>query len=279
MKYPQLLELLTRTPLLITPGARDSLLTLFESHATLSAAEFAATRQGTGVCGETIDLESMTIDEDGIAHIPIGGPLGLRLGGFEKGAGAVDFLDIQKDLADAQDDPAVKAAILHFDSPGGTVSGTPETADAIDAFDKPIYAFSAGGTIASAAYWLAAATDGIWVTRSAVVGSIGVYTAYLDLSAMAAQRGIKVKMFSSGVYKGMGAPGTSLSRAQEKYIQESVMSIAEDFYNHVRARRNDVPDEAMQGQVFRGNEAIKAGLVDKIVADINPLLAHLSENS
>ncbi len=281
MKYARILETLTVEPLLITPGARDALLKLFEDHARMTSAEWAvrleaAQRTGVGPCGEKVELESMTVDDRGIAHIPIGGPLGMKLGGFEKGAGAVDFLDIQRDLAEADADAAVKGIILHFDSPGGTVSGTPETADKIQAVDKPIFAWSEGGTIASAAYWLASAADGIWTTRSALVGSIGVYTAYLDMSEMARMRGIKVKMFSSGKYKGMGQPGTALTEAQESYIMEHVLNTAQDFYDHVRQQRGDVPDEVMQGQVFRAPEALNAGLVDEIVGDVGTLVDFLS---
>jgi signal peptide peptidase SppA len=275
MKFPKLLETLTREPLLMTPGAVESILTMFEQHANLSAADFKLAREGTGQCGEAVTLEKMTI-KDGIASIPINGPLGVRLGSFEKGAGAVDYLDIMEDLRKAQDDPEVHSIVLHFDTPGGSFAGLPETADLIASSDKPVYSYvPAGGMCCSAGMWLAAATDGIFASLSAQVGSIGVYCAYTDMSEMAAKRGIKVKMFSSGKYKGMGVPGTTLTEEQEEYLQDSVMGMAEEFYEHMRNSRGAVPDEAMQGQSFRAQDALRNGLIDDIIKTEEELLSFL----
>jgi signal peptide peptidase SppA len=277
MKYPQILETLTTTPLLVTPGAADALRQMFEQHATMSAADFKAAREGTGPCGEAVELDQMTI-ENGLACIPVNGPLGIRLGSFEKGAGAVDYLDIMADINTAAADPTVQNILLYFDSPGGMMSGLPETGQMIADCAKPIYAFvPAGGLCASAAYWLAACCDGIFACPSAQIGSIGVYCAYMDLSKMAADKGIKVKVFSSGIYKGMGIPGTSLSAEQEAYLQDSVMQLAAEFYDHVTScREGAVPDEAMQGQTFRAEEAVDNGLVDDVIQNEDTMKSFLS---
>ena len=275
MKYAQILETLTRTPLLMAPASADSLLHLFQAHAALSAEDFKAAREGVDMCGDKVAMEQMTI-EGGIAAIPINGPLGIRLGKFEKGAGAVDYLDIMRELKEAQENDAVSAIVLHFDTPGGMFSGLPETADLIASSDKPIYSYvPAGAMCCSAGMWLAASTDGIFASQSASVGSIGVYSTFTDMSAMAEARGIKVKLFTSGKYKGMGVPGTSLSADQETHLQESVMSMAEDFYNHIRENRSGVPDSAMQGQSFRAAEAMKNGLVDDVIKEYGELLSYL----
>jgi ClpP class serine protease len=275
MKHHQILEALTLTPLLITPSAADALRKMFEQHMTMSADEFKAAREGVDYCGNEVELEQMTI-EDGIAKIPVNGPLGIRLGKFEKGAGAVDYLDIMADIKTAEADPHVENIVLYFDSPGGMASGLPECTAVIDACSKPIYAFVPSGALCcSAAYWLAAACSGIFVCPSAQLGSIGVYCAYMDLSKMADMRGIKVKVFASGIYKGMGLAGTSLSDDQEQFLQDSVMKLADEFYAHVQGNRPGVPDAAMQGQSFRADEADDNGMVDDILPDEESLLAFL----
>ena len=248
---------------MITPGAREGLLNLFQQHATLSAAEFKAAREGTGPCGEEVEIDQMEII-DGIAHIPISGPIGYRLGSFEKGAGAVDVQDIEDEIDQAEEDPNVRGIIFDIDSPGGMVTGTPELADRIKQIEKTCYAFS-GGVILSAAYWLAAATDGIFLTKSADAGSIGVYAPFKDLSGMAEKIGIKVQVFTSGKYKGMGVPGTSLSKDQQALMQERVIEIAGMFYQHVQDCRPDVDQESMQGQVFKAAVAKAKGLIDDVV--------------
>lgn len=277
MKYHQILEALTTTPLLIAPATAESLRKMFEQHASMNAAEFEAARKGTGQCGEAVELEQMTV-ENGLACIPVNGALGIRLGSFEKGAGAVDYMDIMDDIKTAMADPAVQNIMLYFDSPGGMMSGLPETGRLIEECEKPIYAFvPAGGMCCSAAYWLASCCNGIFACPSAQIGSIGVYCAYTDMSKAAEARGLKVKVFSSGTYKGMGIAGTSLSEDQEKYLQDSVMELAEEFYEHViNARNGQVPDDAMQGQSFRAEEALSNGLIDDVVRDEESIKAFLS---
>ena len=274
MKLPKLLETLTRTPLLMAPGAAESILALFQQHAALPAEDFAAKRTGKDFCGNAVDLEQMAI-EDGTAIIPIKGPLGIGLGDFEKGAGATDYEDIIKDLRSAGGNDLVKRAILYFDSPGGMMGGLPETTGAIEDFrdsGREIYSFvGAGGAAASAAYWLAAATDGIFLSPSAQAGSIGVYCAYYDVSEAMARRGVKIRCFTSGTYKGMGVPGTSLTPEQESYLQEQVMAMADEFYSHVKANRSGVRDEDMQGQMFRALDAVKRSFADEVVKDLDAL--------
>ena len=270
MKLPKLLETLTRSPLLMTPGSVDTILSILQSdHA------FRAAREGVDHCGEAVDLEQMTI-EDKLAIVPVKGPLGCGLDKFEKGAGCTDYADIEGDIEDANENEQVENILLYMDTPGGMMGGLVECADAIANSKKPVYCFvPPGGSVASAGMWLAAACAGRFLSPSAQAGSIGVYCAYMDMSKRAEDMGIKVKVFSSGTYKGMGVPGTSLTADQEAYLQNSVMELAQEFYDHIRANLGNVPDEAMQGQMFRAKEAVKLGFADDVVKDLDALKAFL----
>ena len=123
--------------------------------------------------------------------------------------------------------------------------------------------------------WLAAVCSGRFLSPSAQAGSIGVYCAYADMSERAKAMGIKVKVFSSGTFKGMGVPGTALTADQEQYLQDSVMELAQEFYVHIRANLGEIPDEAMQGQMFRAPEAVKLGFADDIVKSLDAAKAFL----
>jgi|ERR1051326_2651919 signal peptide peptidase SppA len=265
MKYHQIIAALMEEPLLITPAAHASLVKLFEEHRTLDAAEFRAKREGVDFCGREVELEQMEI-VDGIAHIPIGGPIGKGLGKFEKGAGAVDVADVMEDLDAAEEDANVKAIILDIDSPGGMVSGTPELADRVAACNKPIYAFTSG-MMCSAAYWVGCACDGIFATKSADLGSIGVYVPYLDQSKRYENAGLKMEVISSGKYKGAGVPGTSLNADHREFLQERVDDIAKMFYGHVQRNRAEATADDMQGQVFKAEAALAKGLIDEVVRE------------
>lgn len=264
MKLAKILHTLANDPLLCTPDYRTALLEMFMQHASLSAEHFRAERTGKAKSGQELDIRQMEI-EDGIARIPIGGPIGQDLGEFEKGAGAVDVSDIRSEIEEAENDDTVEAIILDFDSPGGMVGGTPELAAFIAAVEKPIYAFCRG-QMCSAAFWLACSCDGIFSTPSAtMIGNIGVCMAIRDSSKAAEMQGFKVKVFASGPFKGAGSAGTSLSAAQEMMIQGHVMELAESFYSQVRANRAGISDEDMQGQFFAAKTAMEKGFVDDVL--------------
>ncbi len=194
---------------------------------------------------------------NGIAHIPVGGAIGKNLTPFDRGSGAVDVNDLAAELQQAEEDPAVRGILMHFDSPGGMVSGTPELARTVERVQKPIYSFT-DGLLASAAYWIAAATDGIFATATANVGSIGVYVPFHDLTKRAEMQGIKVELIKTGKYKGMGYPGTALTEDQRAHLQERVEE-------HVRRHRSGVKADSMQGQTFLGAQALSRGLIDGLV--------------
>ena len=69
------------------------------------------------------------------------------------------------DFFAALEDPGVSVILIYVDSPGGEVSGTAELAHQIAASrgKKDIVAYS-DGLIASAAYWIAAAADRIYLS-------------------------------------------------------------------------------------------------------------------
>jgi len=273
MKYYQIIAALTEEPLLIMPAAHAGLIKLFEEHRALEAAAFEAKREGVDICGKEVELEQMEVI-DGIAHIPIAGPIGKGLGKFEKGAGALDVGDLMDELDDADDDDEVLGILLDIDSPGGMVSGIPEAADRILAIEKPVYAFTAG-FMCSAAYWLGCAADAVFATKSADLGSIGVYTPMADYSERWKAAGVKVEVFSSGKYKGMGVPGTSLTKDHREFMQQRVDEIAGMFFDHVQACRPDAQLEDMQGQVFKAENARMRGLIDDLVrskADVIDLM-------
>lgn len=261
MKYQHILQKVYHEPWLITPGAHSAIVALVESR--ILNTDFRAEREGTDFCGEKVELPQMEVI-DGIAHIPIGGVIGIKLSSFEKGSGAVDVRDIESEIQEAEERKDVRGIVLDMDSPGGMVSGTPELAERIAAVEKPVFAFT-DGLMCSAAYWIASSADRIFATPSAEIGSIGVYIPWVDVSGMYEKEGYKVKLFKAGKYKGMGYPGTSLTKDQEKLLQDRVDSIANDFYQQVRTMRGDVEDETMQGQTFSGKDSLKLNLIDEIV--------------
>ena len=267
MTHTHLIQAVFGEPWLITPAAHASIREIVKAHVLTPR---ATKREGTDVCGEAVELESMTV-ENGVARIPVAGVLGRKLSSFEKGAGAVDFADIEKDLDEAEDDPRVRSIVLVFDSPGGMCNGTPELAERIEASTKDVWAWVPGGCY-SAAYWLACSCEGIFCATSAGVGNIGVYIPWYDESQAFENAGIVADPITSGPYKAMGFPGTSLSAEQRQQLQDMVNSRAEDFKEQVRRNRGDIGDELMLGQAFDAKDALALGLIDGIYRSLDDMI-------
>ena len=200
-----------------------------------------------------------------IAILSIGGVVGRKFSAFLNSSGVTSIDVMERIVKEAQSDPSIKGMVLDIDSPGGTVTGTPEAAETLAEFsrEKSLVAYT-GGLMASAAYWLSAPADAIFASPSADVGSIGVYAAMLDVSRAYENQGVHVELFKQGKYKAMGLQGTSLTDEQREYLQERVDGIGDWFRGYVQGNRPAVEESAMEGQTFMGRDALKVGLVDHI---------------
>jgi len=225
----------------------------------------------TDIFGEDIpDMETV----DGVAIVPVIGAIANNIPQIFKAFGFCDCADIAANIAIAEADPNVEAIILDIDSPGGTVGGVIELAERIEAASKPIYSHTSG-MAASAAYWIASATDGVFMSKSAEVGSIGVYSALQDTVKMFEMFGVRVELFKSGKYKATGFPGVALSDDQRAQIQSEVDHIYGMFKSHLLANRPSVQDDAMQGQTFMGQLAVDAGLADMLSNGISETISEV----
>jgi signal peptide peptidase SppA len=199
---------------------------------------------------------------DGVATISITGPLLPTTDEFDRVMlGATSLDEVRSTVESAAADPAVTSIVLNIDSPGGTVRGTPEAADAIYEASKvkPVSAHTSG-TMASAAYWLGSQATSVSMTRSASVGSIGVMVPHIDQSKRAEMLGVKVELFTTGKFKAAGFPGTSLTESQRELIQERIDQVFGEFKSAVTRQGRKIPAEAMQGQTFYGPQAESLGL-------------------
>jgi signal peptide peptidase SppA len=270
MRFQHILQAIYSEPWLIKPQAHG---VIREFMARRLAGDQPPKREDGEFCGDKVEVAQAEEIKDGVYLIPVGGILARKVGKFERAMGVVDTLDIRDELDWAEESKDIHSIVMDFDSPGGIVTGTPELADRIAAVDKPLFAFT-GSMMCSAAYWLAAGAKRIYATKGADIGSIGVYIPFYDESAAYENAGVKVEMFRSGDYKGMGFPGTSLTDAQRKQLQGEVITLANDFQQHILSLR-DVPIDAMQGQSFMGNQALANGLIDELVGGIEDVLSLL----
>lgn len=204
--------------------------------------------------------------KDGIGYVMLDGVISRKVSAIEKSSGITDVAEVAAAVSDFAGRDDVQGIMLMIDSPGGTVGGVPELASIVKAASerKRVVAY-VDGMACSAAYWIASQADEIIATESAHVGSVGVYLPMMDSSRAHEMAGIKPVVIKSGIYKGMGLPGTSLTDEQINFLRGSVESLHADFMKVVNTGRGREIDPAMmQGQDFRSGEAKAIGMIDEI---------------
>lgn len=207
-----------------------------------------------------------------VAVMPIAGTLAYNPDPFEMlYYGVEDSRAVAGMIEQASADDAVKGGLILMDTPGGMLLGGPEIADAVAAMvkaGKPVVTH-VGGLGASLGYMIASQSSKIIANKSALVGSIGVISSVTDWTQYLAQMGVKIEVFTNkeAKFKAAGTVGTSLNDEQRTQIQSQIDSAFSLFKGTVTKARPQVKTEAMQGQVFRGDEAQSMGLIDGIGSD------------
>ena len=207
----------------------------------------------------------VVMDANGIATIELRGAL-TKYGSSM--SSAPSMLMTQRAVRGLTDDPACKGVMMIFDSPGGTVSGTSDLAEAIAscAAVKPVMGFIED-LGASAAYWLASQCTTIVANPSAMVGSIGTYGVLQDSSRMAANAGVTVHVIRAGAFKGAGVPGTEITDQQLAEYQRIVDGMNAMFLGGVARGRRMKPEQVTaiaDGRVHQAADAKKMGLIDAV---------------
>ncbi|SRR6266540_384364 len=280
MRYDRLFRKLYCEPLLVKASAWRG----FERALLTHAANFAATGEKSpsrrlgkqserSVRSRLNNILEMAGTDMAIIHID--GVIDKNISDFEMECyGGYDLRDLDNALALVAADPAILNVMLLIDSPGGSVTGVPESAAKVAALAsmKNVFAFTEG-MMCSAAYYIASQTDQIFGTESSDVGSIGVYCALLDATVALANEGLKINFISDGKFKGMGAPFKPLTDEERAMFQEEVDRIGEMFREAVSSKRPNVSNDVMQGQSFFGSAALDANLIDAVLPDLATALA------
>jgi protease-4 len=180
------------------------------------------------------------------------------------------FEDIKQEriLRNLASNKAVKAVIIHINSPGGTEVGSENLFFAIReiANNKPVVA-TLGTVAASGGYMVALAADQIFARSSTITGSIGLIMQFPEYTDLAEKLGIKFTTIKSAELKAVPSPYEPLSIKAKEVTQELIMDNFYHFVNMVAERRNISKDQALKladGRVYSGNQAQKLKLIDAL---------------
>ena len=174
-------------------------------------------------------------------------------------------------MKSAFEDDGAKAVVLLINSPGGSPVQAGIVADEIKRmrakYNKPVYAV-VEETCASAAYYIAAATDQIFVDKASLVGSIGVLMDGFGFTGVMEKVGVERRLITSGENKGFLDPFSPITDTQRAHAQQMLDQIHMQFINVVKSGRGDRLKQQtpglFSGLFWTGQQAVDIGLADQL---------------
>jgi protease-4 len=171
-------------------------------------------------------------------------------------------------LRAAFEDEGSQGVVLLINSPGGSPVHAGMINDEIrrlkEKHKKPVYAV-VEDSCASAAYYIAAATDRIFVDKASIVGSIGVLMDGFGFTGLMDKVGVERRLMTAGENKGFLDPFSNQTKPQRAHAQQLLDQIHQQFIKVVRDGRGDrlkeTPD-IFSGLFWSGAQAVELGLAD-----------------
>ena len=170
----------------------------------------------------------------------------------------------------ALEDSGSQALVLLINSPGGSPVQAGLINDEITRLralhNKPIYAV-VEESCASAAYYIAAAADRIYVDKASIVGSIGVLMDGFGFTGLMEKLGVERRLMTAGVNKGFLDPFSPQTDPQRKHAQAMLDQIHNQFIEVVKKGRGDrlkETPEMFSGLFWSGQQAVDLGLADSL---------------
>lgn len=183
-----------------------------------------------------------------------------------KGANADDFA---RGVDSAYKNKSLKALIIRINSPGGSPVQAEYMYNTLKYYKKKhpdikTYAVCVD-LCASAAYYVAVATDEIYASPASMVGSIGVLYSGFGFVDVMNKVGVTRRLQTAGVNKGFLDPFSPPTEIQKKKLQVMLDLIHQQFINRVkegRGSRLHIDDDTFSGLVWTGEQSLALGLID-----------------
>lgn len=201
---------------------------------------------------------------DGTDHTAVIDVVGLIA--EDKDSNAADIIE---SLRDAVKDKHTKGIILHSNSPGGSPVQSAYVYEEIRNIKKehpdlPVHAV-VSDICASGCYYIASASDKIFVNQSSLIGSIGVLMDGFGFVDVMQKLGVERRLLTAGAHKAMLDPYSPPKADETQYMQGLLDQVHQQFISAVKAGRGDrlkeTPD-MFSGLVWTGEAGVKLGVAD-----------------
>ena len=161
------------------------------------------------------------------------------------------------------------AVVLNINSPGGSPVQSAYIYDEIKRLRAanesiPIYTV-VSDIAASGGYFVAAATDNIYVNQSSLVGSIGVRMGNFGFVDLMEKVGVERRLLTAGKNKGLFDPFLPENLEQKQHLQAMLNEVHQHFITAVKNGRGErlaKQEDLFSGLIWTGEKAIELGLVD-----------------
>lgn len=267
MAHQRILEYLLTNHWAILPDVLQTILGIAQG--TNDSPEAVAER-----LGRPLQNTRTVVNRDGVAVVPINGPIFRYANIFTEISGATSIEVLATDFRAALEDSEIRGIVFEIDSPGGQIAGISEFADQVAAAGKPIAAYISD-IGASAAYWIASAADQVFIRDTAAAGSVGV-VATLRRDKKDNDR---IQIVSSQSPRKRVDPETEEGRS---VLQRVVDDIADVFIGRVANYRGVSAEHVIehfgQGGILVGRNAVRAGLADDL-GSLESIIAGLAGQS
>jgi len=172
-------------------------------------------------------------------------------------------------LQGAFKDKNTQGVVLRINSPGGSPVQSGIIYDEIRRLrgvypNVPMYAV-VEDICASGGYYIAAATDKIYVDKASIVGSIGVIMDGWGFTGTMGKLGVERRVLVSGENKAFLDPFSPVDDAQKKHAQSMLDDIHKQFIDVVRkgrGKRLKESSDIFSGLLWTGARSIELGLSD-----------------
>jgi protease-4 len=195
----------------------------------------------------------------------------IEIAGVIEPGGEVNADAVIGSLNEAYDKVNTKGIILRFNTPGGSPVQSGIINDEIMRQKKlhpkiPVYGV-VEDICASGGYYIAVATDKIYVDKGSIVGSIGVLMDGYGFTEAMKKVGVERRLLTAGENKAMLDPFSPVNEKHQELAQSMLNEIHEQFKTVVREGRGarlKENAETFSGLFWSGEQSIKLGLADAL---------------
>jgi protease-4 len=168
-------------------------------------------------------------------------------------------------------DKNTQGVVLRINSPGGSPVQAQTIYDEMRRLrqkypDIPLYAV-VEDICASGGYFIAVGADRIYVSKSSLVGSIGVIMNGFGFTGLMDKLGIDRRLITAGENKAFLDPFSPLEEKHKQFAKQLAEDIHQQFIGVVRegrGKRLKETPEIFSGLIWTGQKSIELGLADGI---------------